>query len=224
MQPALPRLGHVRLTLRQDLRLARDLLQFTQHHTVALDKAVDQIADLGLGAEVLHECLQAAEIVARDAREEVVDGLELQAAVDEVEPGGAGDVHGGAELALGEGLGGAEVGGGGAPVGEGDLDVQGHGDEVGGQEEEGARVPGGDGAVEEDVEVEEAVGGDAEEFGGARPGGFAGGAGAGGEQVGPGEGVEVEARDGHYGVVGVVLEGHGDGGGGVPGEDAAVVG
>ena len=57
--------------------------------------------------------------------------LELQAAVDEVEPCGARHVHGGAELALREGFGVAEVGGRHGPVREGDLDVQGHGYDVG---------------------------------------------------------------------------------------------
>ena len=128
MKPALARLSHVLLTRRHHLRLLGDLLQSTQNDAVASRKPVDHVLDLRLGAELLHERLQPAEVVAGHAREEVVHGLELQAAVDEVEPLRAGDVHGGAELTLSERLARAEIRGAGAPVGEGDLHVQGHGD------------------------------------------------------------------------------------------------
>ncbi len=60
----------------------------------------------------------------------MMHGLELQATVNEVEPGRAGDIHGGAELLLREGFGIAEVGSRHCEVGEGDLDVQRHGDDV----------------------------------------------------------------------------------------------
>ena len=128
VKPALARLSHVLLTRRHDLGLLRDLLQPAQHDAVAGRKAVDHVLDLRLGAEILHERLQLAQVVSGHAREEVVHGLELQAAVDEVEPLRAGDVHSCAKLALREGLAGAEVGGAGAPVGKGDLHVQRHGD------------------------------------------------------------------------------------------------
>jgi hypothetical protein len=71
------------------------------------------------------------------------------------------------------------VRGTGAPVGECDLDVQGHGDQVAGQDEDGARGPGGDVAPEQHVEVEEEVGADASDFGRASPPHLALGAGAG---------------------------------------------
>ena len=128
VEPALAGLSHVLLTRRHHLRLLRDFLQSAQHDAVASRETVDHVLDLRLGAELLHERLQPAEIVTRYAREEVVHGLELQAAVDEVEPLRAGDVHRCAELALRERLAGAEIRGAGAPVGEGDLHVQGHGD------------------------------------------------------------------------------------------------
>lgn len=73
-----------------------------------------------------------------DARKQVVDGLELEAAVQEVEPGGTVDVHGGAEHFLGEGLVRAEVGGAHGEVREGDLDVQRGGGHVGDEDEEEA--------------------------------------------------------------------------------------
>lgn len=99
-----------------------------------------------------------------------MDGLELQAAVDEIQPLGAVDVHGGAQLALGEGLRFAEVGGRGGPVGEGDLRVQGHGDDVGDEDEPYAEAPGGDGAPEEEVAEEVPVAEHESDLGGARPG------------------------------------------------------
>lgn len=225
VKPALARLSHMLLTRRHHLRLLSNFLQPAQHNSIARRKPVDHVLDLGLFAEILHERLQSAEVVAGNAREQVVDSLELQAAVDEIEPLRAGDVHGCAQLALSERLAGAEVGGAGAPVGEGDLHVQRHGDQVAGEDEDGAGSPGGNVAPEEDVEVEEEVGADAEDFGGARPPHFALGDGAGREEEAPGEDVEVEAGEGHDGVVGVLLHEDCDLGDGVPDEfEAAVVG
>jgi len=224
VEPALAGLSHVLLTRRHHLRLLSNFLQPAQHDAVASSKSMDHVLDLSLGAELLHERLQPAKVVARYTREQVVHGLELQAAVDEVEPLRAGDVHGCAELALRERLAGAEVGGAGAPVGKGDLHVERHGDQVAGEDEDGAGGPGGDVAPEEDVEVEEEVGADADDFGGARPPHLALGAGAGREEEAPGEDVEVEACEGHDGVVGVLLYANGDFSDGIPDEfEAAVV-
>lgn len=64
--------------------------------------------------------------------------------MDEIQPFGAIDVHGGTDLALREGLPFAEVGGRGCPVGEGDLRVEGHSDDVGDEDEADAELPGGD--------------------------------------------------------------------------------
>ena len=135
MQTALPRLGHVLLALDQHLHLLADLPQAGQHLSVAVDEPEDLVLNPRLRAELLDERLQLAEVVPRHSREEVVHGLELQTAVDEVEPGGAVDVHGGAELALGERLGVAQVRGGGGPVGEGDLDVEREGEDVADEDE-----------------------------------------------------------------------------------------
>jgi len=123
VKPALAGLSHVLLTRRHHLRLLSNFLQSAQHDAVARRETVNHVLNLRLGAELLHERLQPAQVVARHAWEKVVHGLELQAAVDEIEPLRAGDVHGRTELALREGLAGAEVSGAGAPVGEGDLHV-----------------------------------------------------------------------------------------------------
>lgn len=87
----------------------------------------------------------------RDARVEVVDGLELEAAVEEVQPGGTVDVHRGAEHSLREGLVDAQVRGRHGEVGEGDLHVQRSSDHVGDQDEEDPVPPVRDGAVEHGV-------------------------------------------------------------------------
>lgn len=158
------------------------------------------------------------------AGKEVVDGLELQAAVEEVEPLGAGDIHGGAQLALGEGLGGAEVGGGHAPVGEGDLDVEEHGDAVRDENEADAGRPVGEGAPEQAVAKD---GPEARHEGHLEVAGPPGGAelrGARREQVRPREEVEVEAGDAHDGVISVLLPGHEHVGGLVPNEAELVEG
>ena len=212
------------LTRRHHLRLLSNLLQSAQHNAITRRKPVNHVLDLRLGAELLHESLQPAEVVARHAREQVVHGLELQAAMDEIEPLRTGDIHGSAELTLRKGLAGAEVGGACAPVREGDLHVQGHGDQVTGEDEDGAGGPGRDVTPEEHVEVEEEVGADAEDFSGARPPHLALGAGARGEEEAPREDIEVKACEGHHWVVGVLLHVDCDGGDGVPDEfEAAIV-
>lgn len=73
-------------------------------------------------------------------------GLELQTAVDEVEPRRAFHVHGRAQLTLGEALCFTQVAGGHCPVREGDLHVQRHGDDVGDEHEGDTEGPGGDAA------------------------------------------------------------------------------
>lgn len=73
--------------------------------------------------------------MSRDARVQVMDGLELQSAVEEVEPVGRIDIHGRAEHLLGKGLVDAEVGGAHCEVAERDLHVQGRGDHVADQDE-----------------------------------------------------------------------------------------
>jgi len=151
-------------------------------------------------------------------------GLKLQPAVQPVEPSGTVDVHCGAELALGKGLCGAEVGGRHAPVGEGDLDVQEHGDAVGYEDESYSRGPGREGEPDEAVAEEEPVGEHCEDFDWARPACGAKVGGAGGDEMAPGEEVEIEAGDGHDGVVDVCLVGDEDVAGGVPDEGEVVVG
>lgn len=207
-----------------DLDLLRDIAQPAEDDLVAIHESVDGILDPDIVAEVTDERLHTAQVVAGHTREQVVHGLELETAVDEVQPRGAVDVHGGAQLLLGEGLGGAEVGGRHAPVGERDLHVKRHGDDVGDEDEGHAEGPGGDREPEEAVTEEVPVAGHEEDFGRARPGRGSLVGGARGDQVQPREEVEVEARNAHDGVVGVLLEPNGNLTGTVPGEVEVVVG
>ena len=80
-----------------------------------------------------------------------MDGLELQAAVEEVQPGGAIDVHGGAEHLLRKGLVHAEIGGAHCKVAKGDLHVQQHRDRVADHHEDDAVRERRDTAVEDTV-------------------------------------------------------------------------
>lgn len=106
-----PPLGKITTTSSHNPDLRRNLPKSTQHHAIALSEAVYQVLNVRVLAKVLDERLQGSEVVSRYAREEVVDGLELQTTVDEIEEGRAAHVHGCAELALRKGFGGAEVGG-----------------------------------------------------------------------------------------------------------------
>jgi len=102
--PKIPFLHDRPLALRQDRRLAAHVSQSTDDLAVAVHEAEQRVGDADLGAEVLDETLRLAEVVARDPRVEVVDGLELQAAVDKVQPRRAGHVHRGAQHLLRERL------------------------------------------------------------------------------------------------------------------------
>jgi hypothetical protein len=101
--------------------------------------------------------------------------------------------------------------------------VQRHCDEVACDEEDGAGGPGGNVAPEQHVEVKEEIAADGGDFGRACPPHCALGAGTSGQKEAPGEDVKVEAGEGHYGIVSVLLHSDSDGGDGVPDEFEAVV-
>ena len=98
-----------------------------------------------------------------------MDSLELQTAVEPIHPLGAIDVHGCAELVLGEGLGGAEVGRRHAPVRKRDLHVENDGDDVRGEDEGDAVGPGGESAPDEQVAEEVPVAAHEGDFDGTSP-------------------------------------------------------
>ena len=214
----------MRLTLDQHGHQLANLLQPTQHDPIARHEAQTAVFDPGVGTKLPHQALQLPQIMSRHSGKEMMHGLELQAAVDEIQPRGTVDIHGGAELALGERFRLAQVGGGHGPVGEGDLDVEREGGEVADEDKRHTEGPGGDGAPEEPVAENVPVAAHEGDFGRARPSRGAEVCAAGGEQVQPGEDVEVEAGKGHDWVVGVFLVGEEEGAGGVPGEGEVVVG
>ena len=154
----------------------------------------------------------------------MVDGLELQAAVEEVQPGGAVDVHGSAQHFLREGLVDAEVGGAHGEVRERNLHMQYGGDHVADEDEGNARAGGGKAPVEDAVAEpcpEEGLAGDFEPA--VPPCGTLFGA-LPEEQIRPAEAVEVEAAEGEDRVVEIVLVADGAAGKEVVVHDAFVVG
>lgn len=220
----IPRLNMMLLARHHNLNLLRNIAQPAQNDLIPIHKPKDRILNPNILTELPNQRLHPAQIVARHARKQVVHSLELQTAVDKVQPRGTIDVHSGAQLLLCEGLSRAKVSGRHAPVGERDLDMERHGDDMRHQHECDAEGPGGDRKPEEAVAEEVPVASHEEDFGGARPRCCALVGGARGDQVKPGEEVEVEARDAHDGVVGVFLELDGDLAGAVPGEVEVVVG
>lgn len=214
------------LALNHDIKLVANILEPAQNLAVSVGEVEDRVRNASVLAEVADEELDLAEVVARHSGEEMVDSLELETAVVEVEPGRAVDVHGGSELALGEGLGLAEIDGGHSPVGQGDLDVQRHGDDVRDENEDDTGGPVGESAPDEAVAEEEPVASHEGNLGRANPPGSALSKLRGllGKDVKPREEVEVEAGDAHDRVVGVALVGHEEIGDGVPDEGEVVVG
>lgn len=125
--------------------------------------------------------------------------------MEEIQPGGAIDVHGCAEHFLRERFLRSEVRGRHGEVGEGDLDVEGRGDHVRGEDECDTPRNGGDGMVEDPVAEPGPEENLPHEFEIAMP--------PRGtilwaetqEEVFPGEPVEVEAAEGEDGVIEVFL-------------------
>ncbi|RUP47415.1 hypothetical protein BC936DRAFT_145754 [Jimgerdemannia flammicorona] len=131
------------------------ILERLKHDPVALGERVDMVRKSMLGAELSDVRLAGPQIVPGDAREQVVNDLELQSAVDEVHPLWAVDVHGCAELANNERLVGAHVFHAHAKVGEGDLDVERGGKAIGEEDESNAGRPVREEGDEEGVPGEE---------------------------------------------------------------------
>ena len=96
--------GYRALAFRQDGGLSGYIGQPASDGLVTLDETVQGIRDAHVVAKLLHELLRLAEVVPRDARVEMVDGLELEAAVEEVEPLRAVNVHCRAQHLLGKRL------------------------------------------------------------------------------------------------------------------------
>jgi hypothetical protein len=185
-----------------------DLLQPLEHKLVAVHKAQAAVLDLCLCRKRLDELLTLTQVVPGDAGEQVVHGLELQAAVEPVEPDGAVDVHGGAKLALRERLDGSEVRRRHAPVGQRDLDVQDNGDNVRGEHKGNAVLPRRERAPTQQVAEDVPVAAHECDLDGASPPRGAELLRAWRHEMQPAEEVEVEARERHDGVVPPLLVGN----------------
>lgn len=191
--------------LLQDPDLLRHIAESADNFFVPVDEREDRVRDACLPTELHDQLLRAAQVVPRDARIQVVDGLELEPAVEEVQPGRAVDIHGGAEHPLREGLVDAQVGRRHGEVGQCDLHVQRGGDHVGDQDEKDPVAPVGDGAVDHAVAEPDPEKGLAGEFEPAVPPGWAFLGGLAQEKVLPAEAVKVEAAEEEDWVVEVVL-------------------
>lgn len=151
MKTVIPPFHQRSLAMGEDSRLTSHISQPPDDFSIAIQKSVQRIRDLNLLAELLDQFLRSPQIVARDARVEVMDGLELQATVKEVEPFGAIDVHGCPQHFLWEGLVCAEIGSAHGEMAQGDLDVKGRGDHVADHDEQNSSAYGGDGFVDDAI-------------------------------------------------------------------------
>ena len=216
--------GNYLLALSEDRGLPRDLGQRAHHTLVPVDEAVQSVRDADLVAEVLDELLGAAEVVTGHPRVQVVDNLELQAAVEEVQPLGTVDVHGGAEHLLGKGLVRAQVRGAHGEVGEADLGMERHGDRVADQKEKDSIRIGGQRLVDDEIAKpgpEEHL---AEDFEVVMPPGRASLRRLATQQVHPRQAIEVEAGEGQNYVVGLGLDSKQDLGSQIVLHDTIIVG
>jgi len=76
---------------------------------IALLETIQCIRDANVFAEFHNKFLASAEVVPWNPWEQVMHGLELKTAVEEIEPFRAVDIHGSAQHALRERLGDAKV-------------------------------------------------------------------------------------------------------------------
>lgn len=203
----MPRLGHMLMAFHEGLNHPGNLVQPRQNDLVTVNKALVIVPDSRLLTEVQNETLCFAQVVSRQPGEQVVDGLELKSSVEEIQPLGAVDIQGGAELALGKGLGRAQVRGRHSPVGEGDLDMQQDRDGVRYKDESHACRPVWQSARDELVSEKVPVARHEDDLKPSRPPRRAKLSGTGGKQMEPREDVEVEAGDSHDRIVGVLLVG-----------------
>lgn len=215
MHAILALLNHAPLARGQDRRLPSHIAQLADDLLVAIGEAVQAVRNLDVVAKLHDQALGAAQVVAGDARVEVVDGLELQAAVEEVEPLGAVDVHGGAQHLLGEALVLAQVGGAHGEMRQRDLHVHGHRHDVADHDEGEAVPPRWDRLVHRHVREpvpEENLAGNLQPH---VPPRRTTARRLAAEEVHPAQPVQVEAAEAKYGVVEHILEPEEELGGGI---------
>lgn len=135
MQPTFTRFGHMFLTLDHQLQLCSHFPELPEDVLVPRHKAESLVLDTCFVAEADYQLLQPSKIMTWDAGEQMVYGLELQAPMNEIEPWRTLDVHCCTELMLREAFRFSKFTGRHRPMRQGDLHVQGHGDDVGDQNE-----------------------------------------------------------------------------------------
>lgn len=139
------------LTFRQHIQLLGDLFQPSQHHFIAIHKSENRVPNAYLFAKLSHKFLSTSEIVPRHSGEQVVNGLELQAPMNEVQPCRAIYIHCSTQLLLCERFRSSEVCRRHTPVGEGDLYVERHGRYMADQNERDTERPGWYGRPDEAI-------------------------------------------------------------------------
>lgn len=97
------------LTLGQNRSLTADLRQTAHDFLIPINEPIKRVRNAHIPTELQHELLCPPQIMSRDTGEQMMNRLELQPAVDEIQPLGTINVHGCAEHALGEGFTGSEV-------------------------------------------------------------------------------------------------------------------
>lgn len=112
------------LALREDSRLSRDIRQPSNDLLVTIYKPIQSIRYLDFVAEILDQLLRLAQIVPRNSWIQVVDRLELQPAMEEVEPLWTVNIHGSTQHLLRKGLMDAEISGAHREVRQSDLDMK----------------------------------------------------------------------------------------------------
>ncbi|RUP47562.1 hypothetical protein BC936DRAFT_145585 [Jimgerdemannia flammicorona] len=135
--------------------LIRHVLECLEHDPVPLGEGVDMVRESMFSAELLHIRLALSQIMPGNTRKQMVNNLELQAAVDEIHPLRAVDVHSSTELANDKWLVRPHVLHRHAKVRESDLDVERGGEAVGDQDKGEASLPVGEEGNEEWIPGEE---------------------------------------------------------------------
>ena len=108
----------------QDPDLFRNIAKSSNDFLVAINKRENGIRNAGVTTELKDKLLGATEVVTRDTRVEVMDGLELKTAMEEIQPCRAVHIHCGTQHLLGKRLLDTQIGSGHGKVGEGNLHMQ----------------------------------------------------------------------------------------------------
>lgn len=172
LQATLARLGHEIMTAEHDLELVVDLFKTAQHLAVAVGKPQDGVWNTYIVAKLAHQYLTLAQVVSGHPGEEVVNGLELKAAVKPVKPGRTFNVHCRTQLPLWKQFSLIQVVGRHTPVGEGNLNVKHHNNDIGDKNEGNADIPSRQGSKDESIAVQISKTGHKRHFSLSDPPGF----------------------------------------------------